>query len=283
MSKDEKILKYHQLAIPVDENRSEWNSVTLVDMYNEIFVPSNSILGYVLNGVPVDPRFVVIVTGYFADESSASTNYLFIRVRLLHEHVNDGSNHTNSSFIAYHDQVIQIPIIENINNTEIATEVKQSHLFHLNSEMYEQIGWNDTILSLEIATNLPTSFPINIAFDPAPIDKSMGVIYAAIILLSLYVFIIWEIIDRTFAAMLASTMSIAVLALMNERPTMPEILCWIDVHTLLLLFGMMILVGILSETGLFDYLAVYAFKVLNEFVNVSILFINFDISFDLNR
>lgn len=48
---------------------------------------------------------------------------------------------------------------------------------------------------------------------------------------------------------------------MNERPTMPEIMSWIDVETLLLLFGMMILVAILSETGIFDYLAVYAFKV----------------------
>jgi P protein len=52
-----------------------------------------------------------------------------------------------------------------------------------------------------------------------------------------------------------------VLAAMNERPTMALIISWIDVETLLLLFGMMILVAILSETGVFDYLAVYAFKV----------------------
>lgn len=131
----------------------------------------------------------------------------------------------------------------------------------LEPSMLEQIGWNDTVLLLEIVTNLPIAFPINLAYDPAPIDKSVGIVYAAIILLSLYVMIIWEIIDRTFAAMLASTLSIGILALMNERPTMPEILSWIDVETLLLLFGMMILVGILSETGLFDYMAVYAFKV----------------------
>ena len=49
---------------------------------------------------------------------------------------------------------------------------------------------------------------------------------------------------------------------MNERPTMEEIILWIDAETLLLLFGMMILVAILAQTGLFDYLAVYAFKVI---------------------
>lgn len=56
-------------------------------------------------------------------------------------------------------------------------------------------------------------------------------------------------------------MAIAILAAMNERPPMTEIMSWIDVETLLLLFGMMILVAILSETGIFDYLAVYAYKV----------------------
>lgn len=48
---------------------------------------------------------------------------------------------------------------------------------------------------------------------------------------------------------------------MNERPTMEDIILWIDAETLLLLFGMMILVAILAQTGLFDYLAVYAYKV----------------------
>lgn len=56
---------------------------------------------------------------------------------------------------------------------------------------------------------------------------------------------------------------------MNERPPMTLIMSWIDIETLLLLFGMMILVAILSETGIFDYLAVYAYKVniLNIFAN----------------
>jgi P protein len=48
---------------------------------------------------------------------------------------------------------------------------------------------------------------------------------------------------------------------MNQRPPMTLIMSWIDIETLLLLFGMMILVAILSETGIFDYLAVYAYKV----------------------
>ncbi|KAE8736984.1 hypothetical protein FOCC_FOCC017556 [Frankliniella occidentalis] len=63
------------------------------------------------------------------------------------------------------------------------------------------------------------------------------------------------------AAMIASTMSVAILAALNERPSMAELVSWIDVETLLLLFSMMVLVAIFSETGIFDYLAVYAYKI----------------------
>lgn len=209
------------------------------------------------------PRFNVIVYGAFADDNSNTTNSLQIQAQLIHDHIEDGNNHSSESYTAYHNDIFKIPIVD-VSAIETAKTIRKSFTFSLDPNMFEQIGWNDTVLSLQIATNLPIAFSINLAYDPAPIDKSLGIIYAAIILLSLYVMIIWEIIDRTFAAMLASTLSIGILALMNERPTMPEILSWIDVETLLLLFGMMILVGILSETGLFDYLAVYAFKVNTE-------------------
>lgn len=42
---------------------------------------------------------------------------------------------------------------------------------------------------------------------------------------------------------------------------MENVVEWMDSETLLLLFSMMILVAVLTETGIFDYTAVYAFKV----------------------
>lgn len=60
---------------------------------------------------------------------------------------------------------------------------------------------------------------------------------------------------------MASTISIAVLAALNARPTTAELISWIDIETLLLLFSMMTLVHIFGETGIFDYLAVFAYKV----------------------
>lgn len=78
----------------------------------------------------------------------------------------------------------------------------------------------------------------------------------------MYCYIFFKVVHRTLAAMLASTMSVAILAALNERPTMSEIISWIDAETLLLLFSMMTLVAIFSETGIFDYMAVLAYKVI---------------------
>ena len=47
---------------------------------------------------------------------------------------------------------------------------------------------------------------------------------------------------------------------MFQRPSLEKVVSWLDVETLSLLFGMMLKVAILVETGFFDYIAVYAFR-----------------------
>lgn len=229
-------------------------------MDQDNLVDSLCTVGYILNEKPTEPRFLVIFYGAFARNNSNTTNFLSVDVQLNRIHV-DGNNSISSLTETVNSSTFVIPIIDNLNSTDAAMELKRSHTFFFDANQFQQIGGNDATLSLQIKSNVPVCFSVKLVYDPTPIDKSVGIIYAAGILIGLYVMIIWEIIDRTLAAMLASTVSIAVLALMNDRPTMPEISSWIDVETLLLLFGMMVLVGVLSETGFFDYLAVFAFKV----------------------
>lgn len=64
------------------------------------------------------------------------------------------------------------------------------------------------------------------------------------------------------AALLLSTASLAVLSIAGERPTLTELVTWVDVETLLLLFSMMVLVALMTETGIFDYIAVLTFQVM---------------------
>ncbi|KAB0380622.1 hypothetical protein FD755_008406 [Muntiacus reevesi] len=83
---------------------------------------------------------------------------------------------------------------------------------------------------------------------------------AAVILTGVYVLIIFEIVHRTLAAMLGSLSALAALAVIGDRPSLTHVVEWIDFETLALLFGMMILVAIFSETGFFDYCAVKAYQ-----------------------
>lgn len=144
---------------------------------------------------------------------------------------------------------------------DTVTDIKVSKTLTFRKVNIDKPPSSDLTYRIRFRTNVNTSIPLTVSYDLSPIDKDRAVIYAAVVLVGLYIMIIWEVVNRTFAAIIASTMAIGILAALDERPPMSEIMGWIDVETLLLLFGMMILVAILSETGIFDYLAVYAYKV----------------------
>lgn len=127
---------------------------------------------------------------------------------------------------------------------------------------------------------------VNLIYDPTPVNIHVGALCAGLVLLTFYTLVIYEIVHRTFAAILTSTMvssdallemwfniiiiliiiilslfkAIALLAALNDRPGLSDIVKWMNCETLLLLFSMMILVAILTETGIFNYIAVDAFK-----------------------
>jgi len=82
------------------------------------------------------------------------------------------------------------------------------------------------------------------------------------ILLVVYALIIFETVHRTLAAALGGLA--AVLALnyydTGDTFTLAEVTTMIDWETIGLLLGMMVMVGILSNTGVFEYFAVLSYK-----------------------
>ncbi|KAG7295687.1 hypothetical protein JYU34_021971 [Plutella xylostella] len=120
---------------------------------------------------------------------------------------------------------------------------------------------NHTSVALRMRTSGASVVPLTVSYQLSPLAESDGLVYSMILLLFLYILIIFEVINRTIAALLSSSLGVAVLALSGVRPSLPELMSWLDVETLLLLFSMMLLVAILADTGLFDYLAVLAFEV----------------------
>jgi len=48
-------------------------------------------------------------------------------------------------------------------------------------------------LRIQMKTNMDASFPVAVYFDVSPIDTESGIVYAAIVLLGLYVLIVLEV------------------------------------------------------------------------------------------
>eukprot|EP01119_Soliformovum_irregulare_P017239 TRINITY_DN5091_c0_g1_i1.p1 TRINITY_DN5091_c0_g1~~TRINITY_DN5091_c0_g1_i1.p1 ORF type:complete len:708 (+),score=196.90 TRINITY_DN5091_c0_g1_i1:28-2124(+) len=86
------------------------------------------------------------------------------------------------------------------------------------------------------------------------------VIFAALTLVMVYILIIFELVHRTLAAFFGSFVALALLSKLHSRPTLIEVVSWIDFDTCGLLFGMMVMVGIFSQTGFFEWSAVKAYK-----------------------
>ncbi len=81
-------------------------------------------------------------------------------------------------------------------------------------------------------------------------------VLAGIIFVFMYMVIVSEKIHRTVAAMLGAT-SMILLGILSQETALHHV----DFNTLGLLVGMMVLVGVTSHTGLFDYVAIKAAKV----------------------
>ena len=79
---------------------------------------------------------------------------------------------------------------------------------------------------------------------------------AGIIFIIMYVFIASEKINRTVVAMLGSLLMVLTGIITQEKA-----IHHIDFNTLGLLIGMMIIVAITGQTGVFNYIAIYAAKV----------------------
>ena len=91
---------------------------------------------------------------------------------------------------------------------------------------------------------------------------SWTVTVAIVILVAVYGLIVFELVHRALAAALggvAAVVALHVASGSNKGPDLSAVMTWIDWETIGLLIGMMVMVDILSKTGLFEWAAVQAY------------------------
>ncbi len=159
------------------------------------------------------------------------------------------------------DAIVQIVGVE-------TGEIKANLTFGPPDAHYQQyfrkevtVNWQDpgeehviNVYSSDDAVDL--SFSLNtIILQPL---AQYSVLIAALIMIIVYFFILIEVIHRTLIAIFGSMVALFFLFLMRGGDTegIRTIMLFMEWSTLGLLFGMMIIVGELSHTGIFEWVAV---------------------------
>ncbi|CAB3233679.1 unnamed protein product [Arctia plantaginis] len=227
-------------------------------------VAPGQIKDYILNTEQAKLSIYLKLTGPFISEQyqkklndRVKSNMTAMRVWLEKWHLKkDRNDYSGADDIAH--RLASSPwtiVLENENQMDFQESETRSVVLQLDT-----IHTNSTKYAVRMSSNSNVTVPFTLSYTVDPLDPTAGVIYALVLLCALYVLIVFEIINRTMAALLLSTASLAVLSMAGERPTLTELVTWIDVETLLLLFSMMLIVAIMTETGVFDYIAVLTFK-----------------------
>ncbi|MBH34679.1 MAG: hypothetical protein CMB74_04420 [Euryarchaeota archaeon] len=92
--------------------------------------------------------------------------------------------------------------------------------------------------------------------------ENQAVYVGLAILIAVYILIIFETVHRTLAAAVGGIVAMLALNYYDTGDTfsLAEITTMIDWETIGLLLGMMVMVGVLSNTGVFEYFAVLSYK-----------------------
>ena len=100
-----------------------------------------------------------------------------------------------------------------------------------------------------------------------------------VILVGVYAVMLLEIVHRAVCGLVGALLVLGLLGLIGTPPTFNTVIDWMDEGTLGLLFGMMIIVAMLSTTGLFEWLAAKALKMSKGNIFVLMSFLTFATAF----
>ena len=81
---------------------------------------------------------------------------------------------------------------------------------------------------------------------------------SGLIIAAVYLVISAEMLNRTLVAMVGGFLSLALLTWVKGPPSLKVVISWMNESTLGLLFGMMVLIHFLAETGVFQWVRAHA-------------------------
>jgi Na+/H+ antiporter NhaD/arsenite permease-like protein len=161
-----------------------------------------------------------------------------------------GARNKSDHYVAISNTTLLLQNIHQGNESQTA-----KYLFETPKQY---LTWSKFRLDVYSNTEKPTAIEAEITQHSRLYKLRLPLAFA--VLCFIYVLIIFELVHRTVATILGAFMGVAAMAVMNLKPNIHTIVNWVEFHTLILLFGMMIIVAILSSTGFFEWVALKAYK-----------------------
>ncbi len=173
-----------------------------------------------------------------------------------------------SSFELLGKQFIQVSVIDDAKQTLdslILLSTRQPNTSDISTSTiiknFELPGqYTSSQVTFIVSTNdqLPNAFQ----YECFQLNNSFkyAIAFSVMLLVFVYILIIFELIHRTLAAALGAIGGLALIGLVeSERPSLGTVVTWVEWETILLVSGMMVIVAIFCDTGLFDLFAVRLF------------------------
>ena len=103
---------------------------------------------------------------------------------------------------------------------------------------------------------------IHLTITIAESSQSIAILVGLAILIGVYVLIITEVVHRTLAAAIGGFLAMMALNYYSQEDVLNiiAVASMIDWETIGLLLGMMVMVGVMSHTGIFEWFAIQAYK-----------------------
>eukprot|EP00004_Rigifila_ramosa_P017746 TRINITY_DN434_c0_g1_i1.p1 TRINITY_DN434_c0_g1~~TRINITY_DN434_c0_g1_i1.p1 ORF type:complete len:618 (+),score=152.95 TRINITY_DN434_c0_g1_i1:606-2459(+) len=139
----------------------------------------------------------------------------------------------------------------------LEVESEQDELVSYDSQNFKNYKHDDHSLVYFLVTTNSTE-PVAFMFEikQLPAAARGRIAYASLIMIVVYGLILSEKIHRTLAAFIGSFLGVAAVSYIQGAPSLHEVVTWMDIGSLALLFGMMLMVHIFSTTGFFQFAAI---------------------------
>uniref|UniRef100_A0A1A9WQX3 Citrate transporter-like domain-containing protein n=1 Tax=Glossina brevipalpis TaxID=37001 RepID=A0A1A9WQX3_9MUSC len=141
---------------------------------------------------------------------------------------------------------------DKMDRTELSTHDVLMENVEMDSDNYEY--------HIVFSTNFDEPLGLEVHIRTTRFDQSLGTILGIVLLVIIYILLIFDLVHRALAGVIACTLGIGIMGALHIKPDLVTIFSWIHIDTIMLIFGISIIMALMAETGVQDYLAATGFE-----------------------